>query len=307
MPPMSQMVWFACPLLALVNAGSTQQAPSAAAPVSPPDNPRVEISVAYEWRRDRYRYRFDNDSSFDTPFLVPHFFTQSYVGGDRWLDVQAHYSIAGQEFRSEASFAAPQTTFGDDFDTFFQTDGDIVTSGTAGNVRLKSWAFTQTMQHSVGPQDNTASHLWLTVGYRFRRDRADFLPADRIVRHTTPPAESRTPISTDETTRSHVHAVLFGAGFSHRLGTQWRIELAGEASPTTRARLSTRLPDKYPGRDIVFTALAFSASGQLSLKRIWSRWLVEVTASTNQSWSYVASRQFRRDSTGVRVSVGVRP
>ena len=49
---------------------------------------RSGISFAYERTRDRFHYRFENPSSFDTPELVPHEFTQTYWGDNQWLVVR---------------------------------------------------------------------------------------------------------------------------------------------------------------------------------------------------------------------------
>lgn len=271
------------------------------APASPPSPPpRIEVSVAWEPRWDEYRYRFENDSSFGTPQLVPHFFAQSYDASSQWLVVRARYQVARQRWLTEFAMTPEVVTFGDDFDTFFQPGGDVVTVGTAGDVSLRSLRVAQRfLALEQGP-------AVLFAEYAYRRDRARFHPADRVEIHTKPPSTAREFITTRETTISHVHEVRIGAELEHRIGRAWRVDASLAAAPTAFARLVTQLPDKYPGRDIIFDAIVVAASGRLSLRREWPSWFVEVAADADRTWSYVSDRQLRREGYGVAARVGIR-
>jgi hypothetical protein len=79
--------------------------------------------------------------------------------------------------------------------------------------------------------------------------------------------------------------------------------IGAEVSPLIWARLTTILPDKYPGRKIVFDAKAIGAGGLVQVVRRKGRWPVSLTLHYGQTWSYSSARQFSRD--GLRVSVGV--
>ena len=106
---------------------------------APSARAQTEAGVTYELQRDRYVYRFENPSSFDTPAVVPHFFEQTYVGDNHWLLGHIGYGGVRLRGRTRAGLTATVTTRGDDVDTFFQPGGDVVTSGTTGNVSLSSW------------------------------------------------------------------------------------------------------------------------------------------------------------------------
>ncbi len=52
------------------------------------------ISAGYERAYDRCHYVFENPSTFETPELVPHNFTQTYWGDNQWAFVSARYRVA---------------------------------------------------------------------------------------------------------------------------------------------------------------------------------------------------------------------
>lgn len=160
---------------------------------------RVEASAGVE--RLTYRYRFDNDSSFDTPFLVPHFFEQRYERTAPQLALRARYRLLSHAMRTGVSFTPESEAFGSDFDTFFQPDGNIAKSGTAGDVRLA----TVRLDHAIGVF--ARQDVELAVVFGWQRDRADFLPADRVVTHTQPPSETREFITDRERTVSQTFEV----------------------------------------------------------------------------------------------------
>jgi hypothetical protein len=265
-------------------------------PVAPP---RVELSAAYEPRWESYWYRFENDSSYGTSQLVSHFFRQSYDADNQWLIAQARYRVAGQTWRTEFGVTPEVVTYGDDFDTFFQPDGDIVRAGTAGDVSLRSLRFAQRfLAVGHGP-------VALVGSYVYRRDTAEFHPADRVVTHTKPPSMSREYITTRETTISQVSEVRVGVEADWRRGN-WRGSASLTAAPTTFARLVTKLPDKYPGVDVVFDAIVLAAAADVSLRREWPAWFVEIRGDVDRTWSYVQDRQYERRGCGLTARVGTR-
>ena len=268
---------------------------------APPVRSRApfEVSLGVEVRRDRYHYRFENPSSFDTTALVPHSFRQSYVADNRWLVVRARYRVGRQLWATEVAVTPERVTLGDDFDTFRQPNGDVVTSGTRGDVSLRSWRIAQRLVDAGSPR------VRVLAGYVYRRDRARFHPADRVVTHTGPPAETRTFITTRETTISETHELRFGVDRTWRRAGGWELRAAAEGAPALVARLTTRLPDKYPGRDVVFVAFGGSAAWRLTAARAWRRWFVEASADGERAWSYVSGREFGRSGLGGLVRAGV--
>ena len=151
------------PLLVLWLAGFQAPAPT---PPAAARSSSFEIAAAWVPRWDQYRYQFSNPSSFGTSQLVPHYFVQSYEGDNHWLSVRAQYTVVGQRWVTEAGFAPGIVTHGDDFDTFDQPSGDVVTVGTSGDVSLQSFSVRQRFIAVAGVED------WLNV----LRDH--YVPAD---------------------------------------------------------------------------------------------------------------------------------
>ena len=256
---------------------------------STPPGPGSAVSVRYEIHRDRLRYRFENPSSFDTGFLVPHEFTQGYVADNQWLVVSARFPFRGDRLEMEFGFTPETTTSGDDFDTFFNPDGDVILSGYEADVSMRSLRFALW----------SYADRWtfqFRAGYTFRRDRAHFHPVtERLLRHSNPPSESRTLIDLQETTISQVHDFAFGVAKRASLGSAWALVAGADASPTL-ARLTTILPLKYPGSAILFQAPVVALTGRVEL--VWLRWRWPVVFMLNhgRTWSYRSSAQFSRDT-----------
>ena len=128
----------------------------------------ITAGIGYERQRDRYAYRFETPSSFDTLQLVPHFFEQTYVADNHWL--LGHVGYGGRRLRGRTQIGLTPAiiTRGDDVDTFLQRGGDVVTSGTTGHVTLRSWRVDQRA-------DLTASSpvRWYAA-YSYRHDAARF-------------------------------------------------------------------------------------------------------------------------------------
>lgn len=256
------------------------------ADVAPPGG--AALTIGYEYARDRYFYEFANPSSISTPFTVPHTFRQTYTADNHWLVGSVRYEGLGQWFESDFGLAPETTTFGSDVDTFYNPDNDVVTSGTAGDVRLRSWRFTQWSEGKIG---RTA----LRVGYRFRQDRADYLPADIVVTHSNPPSVSRRFTTDREETVSRVQELIVDVSRSAPLPGRWRLVAGGSVSPILLARLTTRLPDKYPGQDIVADAKAAGAGARVQVVREGGALRPMLGVTWGKTWSYSAERQYSRD------------
>ena len=84
-----------------------------------------------------------------------------------------------------------------------------------------------------------------------------------------------------------------------RLSSRTVVEIAVNAAPLTLARLTTSLPDKYPGQPIRFTAKAFGLSSRLSAT--WRAGSVAIIfgASIGKTWPYSSASSFlRRQAVG---------
>jgi hypothetical protein len=257
------------------------------------------ISAGVETTRDRFHYRFENPSSFGTVELVPHEFTQTYWADNQWLVVRARFGPRSHLFESEFAVTPSRTTRGDDYDTFFQPTGDIVVSGTTGDVAMRSWRAQQTIGLGRG-----AGVEW-NIGYQFRHDRSVFGPGLKTTSHTQPASLESSIVYTRETTMSAVYGLVLGVDEGWHAGS-WSGALGIEASPASRARLTTLLPDKYPGQTIVFSALIASVDPSVTIS-YGRHWPVSVTAGYFRTFSYTHSSQFVRDSVQAGVSVGYRP
>jgi hypothetical protein len=257
--------------------------------------PSVEVAAGR--RQLDYSYRFENDSSFDTPFLVPHFFEQKYEVTGWEVTARARYHLFGRPAATAVSFAPERPAFGSDFDTFFQPDGDIATSGTAGGVDLVGFGIEQTL----GLLELDRERLSLATRLAWRRDRADFHPADRVVTHTQPPSETREWTTDRETTV----AQTFEAGIEGA----WRsggLTIGAHASPVINSRLLVLLPDKYPGRDIVFYAIGWGIGARATLARPLGPVTAGVWVSAEKAGSYRSSARYSRRAIAAGFSLGAR-
>jgi hypothetical protein len=270
------------------------QAQAADNPASPPDG--VEVRAGYENHRDHFRYTFANPSNIDTDFPVPHTFTQRYVANNQWIFASARYAIHDDVMQTEFAITPERHTAGSDIDTFFDPNHDVVVSGTAGDVMLRSLRFTHWSEGRLGG-------LPWRVGYAFRRDRSQFLPTDRIVTHSNPPSEVRSPTFGHETTISQVHEIPIEVSRPHTVFSTWRIVPRAAVSPLILARLITKLPDKYPGRDIVFDAKAIGVAGGIEIARQCG-WPIALSLHYGQTWGYRAARQYRRNVLAAAVRIG---
>ena len=118
-------------------------------PDSGASTPSVTVTAGYEPRLERLRYKFQNPSNIDTPFLVPHSFAQTYWASNSWFVSSARYAVMGQRFESEFSATPEREISGHDLDTFHDPNNDIVISGTKGHVLMRSWRFVQWSEGDV--------------------------------------------------------------------------------------------------------------------------------------------------------------
>lgn len=197
-------------------------------------------SFSVEPARESLRYRFDNPSSFDTVELVPHFFEQTYVTSNVWIGGRITYPLFGRVSETRGSATPTARRRADDFDTFFQPDGNVVRSGTTGNASIRSLQILERISvDRIGSID-----VGVSLGYR--RDTARYHEGLGILTTTRPPTDVRRLV----TTREFVTSQLFEAGvFAAGDGSAFSGSVDVVAVGT--GRLAIQLPDKYPGRTIV--------------------------------------------------------
>jgi hypothetical protein len=245
--------------------------------------PAVQFTV--EPRAESLRYRFENPSSFDTVALVPHFFEQTYDTDNVWIGVRGRYRAWTLGAESSLALTPSVTRQADDFDTFFQPDGNVVVSGTTGNASLRAWELQQrVIIGRSGPFD-------YGLGYTYRRDSARFHDGTKITTTSRPPSEHRETVTTREFVTSQVHQVTWFA----RLGPEGPrgIALLLEASPFTLGRLAVELPDKYPGRTLTFQARAAVVGAEATVGLPAGPVRLEVGARASRSFSYADAARLR--------------
>ncbi len=275
---------------------SAQSAP--ATPVPPaPAAASVSWTVGLEYQRDRFDYRFENPSSFNTAEPVPHYFEQQYDADNMWVTGRLRFMLGSRAFETEGGVTSAATGAGSDYDTFYQPDGNVIVYGTTAVTHAWSWRVAQYVD--LGSWRG----LRFRAAYSYRRDRADFLPSDTTIVQTNPPSSSSFWNSDRETTISEVHEIRLGLERHVDAGAGWRVRLTADAAPTTLARLTTILPDKYP-EPVVFIAKAFSANAALHVTRQIGRWHAGMTVSYAQAWSYQESAAFHRKAVSGGLVVG---
>jgi len=254
------------------------------------------VSAGYEIAYDRFNYFFENPSTFDSPDLIPHNFKQTYWGDNQWAFVSARYRVAGEMMETTFAATPSRDTRGDDVDTFFLRSGDVATSGTSGRVDMRSMRIHQDV--------TLGAHRGLTWhgGYQYRRDRQEFHARQiKTVTHTRPASSESFPIDGAERTLSETHEVFVGISRSWQ-GSGWRMRARVNLSPIMQARLTTILPFKYPGREIVFAAPVFAINPLVSAER-GDQWRLSIVIAATRTFSYSDARRFNRRA--VSASVGV--
>lgn len=251
--------------------------------------------VGIEARRDRFTYHFDNPSSIDTPFLVPHFFEQRYVADNVWLMGSASY-VAGIRWETTAAITPQRTSTGDDYDTFFNPDGTVFVSGTTGGISIRSLSVSQ--RGEVARRGSAA----LVSGYRLRLDRSEFHLGHKTVTRNGVLIEA-SDVTTRETTSSQIHELLFGLTAAFDLGNRWGVSVDTEVAPVALGRLLVQLPDKYPGRDLVFLTTVGTVISHATLARRFDDWALAFSLDSGRTWSYRSTAALSRRVLGLRVAV----
>jgi len=287
-------------LLALSLAGpaghaaqATQPAPAAAGAVAQP----IRWSAGVEYQRDRFDYRFENPSSYDTAELVPHVYEQRYDADNAWFTGRVRFSLGKRAFETEGGISAAAAGTGSDYDTFHQPDGNVIVYGTTAVTDAWSWRAAQYV--ILGP--------WLGVrwrgAYSYRRDRADFRPSDTTIVETKPPSSTVFWNADRETTISEVHEVRIGAERIFAPGGAWRVRVTGDTAPTTLARLTTILPDKYD-EPVVSMAKGLSVNAAIEVAKRFNQWEASAVVSYARTWSYSGSDAYHRQAMSVAVTIG---
>jgi len=301
------------PVCLLVGVLGLSQVPVAAQEATPPtedrgkasvgdqrpaeDRAKIAFRVRYEFRRDRFRYRFENPSNFNTTFTVPHFFAQSYRADNHWLVAGARYRLFDSIAETEIGVTPQRVTVGDDYDTFFQPDGNIVVYGTTADVSLRSHRFSQRLESR--PIRGWTARL----GYTYQRDRSVFHPSFSTTTQSSPAASSSFWNPARETTISEVHEISIGAARRFAVSRAWTILGLADLAPVRLAKLTTILPDKYPGQDIVFLSKGLSLAPGVNAAWRRGRWAADLSLAYSTTWNYHRSDQFHRNALAVGVAV----
>ena len=265
-----------------------------------PAPPAVAWSLSIERRTERDVYHFDSPSTFDSPTALPHVFEQRYRSSNTWLRAGARYRLFGAGAQTVVGLTPRIQTSGSDIDTFFLPSGDVATSGTDGGVSLRAFAVAERLDLAGW------RGIRLGVVLEYRRTRADFLPADRVVAHTQPPSVTREFTTDQETTISQVFGSGLTADASVPLGGSWRMRAGADYLPTVRGWLDTRLPQKDPGVDIVAEALNFGARGRLEFARHWARLEAGVGVEAGGVWRYRKAAHYGERVAAIGVFVRTR-
>ena len=281
------MIWTAVTTALLATAVTVAGSVTAIAQTPGQPSGRTAIGVRLEQRSETFDYHFDNPSNFEPGPLVPHSIDQRYEADNTWLFFSASYMFLNAGAFTEIGLTPRITTPGSDIDTFYQPSGDVITSGTRGNVRLRSFSLQQRF--------DLASWRRLTFGVAlaYRRSSMDYLPSDRIVTHSQPPSETREPVAGRETTWSHVVQSGFTAKMAIVSRARWELDVDCQAFPISRARLNISLPDKYPGEIIRTDTFGFGARGGLRVERRWSRYAASIGLTAARVWRYRRATAFR--------------
>ncbi len=286
-------------LLLVAGLPTTGRAQTPTRPSPATADRRIALAVGYEWHRDRLRYSFDSPSSFDTTFLVPHNYTQTYWADNHWLTAEGRYAVGGNVFTTEVGATASVNIRASDIDTFFNPLSDVVTSGTHGGAAMRSWRLAQWSHGRL-------AGMPLRLGYQYRRDSATFAPADIVVTHTNPPSTTRRFTTDEEYTTSQTHEVAIDVSTTLWTRSDWRLAGTAGVSPIVFARLTTLLPQKYPGLRIVSDARSAAFTVRLQAEHVGAGLPLTVGIAWGKSVSYEASRSFNRDALELSVGVGWR-
>jgi hypothetical protein len=273
-----------------------QDATSTPAPPPAPTPPRVVVSAAIERRDEHVRDHFANDSTFDTATPVPHFFEQRYDASNTWIVVAADYPLARMAARTTFGFAPRRDTAGSDLDTFFDPSGDVIVTGTDGQVSLGSWSVSE----RLGLAHWRGVTFGVTVGYR--RSAAVFPPDVVVTTHTQPSSTAQVFTTDRESTVSQIFESGFVVDARLPVGPRWLVRVNADALPTSRSVLSTSLPDTF-ATDVTAQALGFGAGAHVTIERAIGPIAVGGGLTLDGVWSYGQSAAYRARSAGVMAFV----
>lgn len=256
----------------------------------------AQMRVGIERTVDRARWHFDNPSSYDTPERVPHYFEQDYTLDNLWLTADASYR-AGVDWHTSIAATPVREADATDYDTFFNPGGVVWVSGTSGQARVHSVRLAQAVD--LG----RVAGLQLTGGYRLRVDVADFLEGNRTDTRNGVVVEQRL-VTTREYTSGQTHEVFIAGMHSRDLSPNWLLRVSGEASPAAVHRLAIELPDKYPGRTLVYRTTNLTASGRVELVRGHGRWPLTLGLGGTRSVNYGSLQTASRSGLSIGAGIG---
>lgn len=206
--------------------------------------------------RESLRYRFENPSSINSTELVPHFFEQTYDTRNLWLGARVTHPLGGRKAEARVAVTPQATRRADDFDTFFQPDGNVIVSGTTGTASIRSWR----AEERVVLGRLRGAEIGLAASYR--QDSARYHDGTGIVTTSMPPTETRRLVTTREFVTSRmIESSVFAAADTGGLS------LAAGVVPAGSGWLTVDLPDKYPGRLLRFVSRYSAASAQVRYAR----------------------------------------
>lgn len=255
------------------------------------------VSLNTETRVESVTYHFDNPSSFDTAELVPHFFEQTYDTDHLWAVARVEHPLGRLRASLEAGATGDDTRRADDFDTFFQPDGNVIVTGTTGNASIQSWRVSERIE------TRRRGSLRFGLEYTYRRDRARFHDGDGITTTTVPPSVTHRLVTTRETTVSHLHALSWFGEMVRRMGPRDSIEAGVDVAPVGLAILTVDLPDKYPGRLLRFKASVAVVNIRATYRHAWSRWSLTAGAGAVRTFNWRRSSQL--DARALFAAAGV--
>ena len=262
--------------------------------------PAVSVTVSVEPRTESIRYRFDNPSNFNTIELVPHSFEQTYDTDHVWLRAAVRYPLFRTTVRVDAGATPAATRRADDFDTFHQPDGNVITSGTTGNATLRAWNVAGRV--TMG----RVKRVEIGLAYEYRRDRWRFHDGDGVVTTTMPATVTHRVVTTRETTVSQIHAVNWVAEGEKKAGPRGTVAVTLTAAPVALARLTVELPDKYPGQLLAYHAKVAAVDVAAWYRRAFGGWVLAAGARAGRSFSWSRSAQMHLAGASLLVEIGRR-
>ena len=245
------------------------------------------VDVGYELMHDRIDYHFDNQSTWDTQFLVPHFFEQRYSADTRLVIIRA----GTPNWIVEAGVSGVRRGDGSDYDTFFQPGGDVVVHGHATAVDTRSWRLAATAR----------VNQWWNVRASYWRDQFRHPPSFSTTTHTMPPSSATSFSDSRESAASDVVELAAGVSRSAQIARRLRLRASIDFAPLTVARLTTYLPDQHPGEAIRFAALAYSLTGLIDAELQIGRAALIVGGKVGHAGHYISRSAFSRDQNGGHV------